>query len=210
MLLVLGGYLFVQSDAPDYDKAKLKLKGLEQDVDIWFDEYGIPHIKGQTEADAFFALGYVHASERLFQMEMLRRVSTGRLAEIIGPDMLEVDILFRTLGIHEISKQSVQTYLNGGEHAYQIAAKAYLDGINAFIADGETPLEFTIMGIEKTPFTLENLYDVSGYMSYGFANGLQQEPIIERIAQVWGEAYLEDLAPELSNRDSTHPLIYPT
>lgn len=195
VLILLGGYFYVQSDAPDYDAGTFTLSGLDQPADIWFDDYGIPHIFAQTEEDAYYSLGYVHASERLFQMEMLRRVATGRLSEVIGPEVLEVDLLFRTLGLHEISKQSVPAYLQG-DQTYQQAAKAYLAGINAFVAEGDDPLEFAILGIEKTPFTLENLYDVSGYMAYTFANGMEQEPIVERIARYYGEAYLQELALE--------------
>jgi hypothetical protein len=72
----------------------LKLKGLNQRVEVLFDDYGVPHIYGQNEEDVYFAFGYVHAQERLFQMEMMRRVSAGRLSEILGSSVIEVDKFF--------------------------------------------------------------------------------------------------------------------
>jgi penicillin amidase len=192
-LVLVGAYFYVQSDAPDYQKGEITLSGWKNPPTSGSTIMASPTSLPKTEADAYYALGYVHASERLFQMEMLRRVATGRLSEVIGPDVLDVDVLFRTLGMHEISKQSVQTYFNEQDGDFQRAARAYLAGVNAFIDEGEDPLEFDILGIEKTPFTLENLFDVSGYMSYGFASGLKQEPIVERIAQHLGPEYLADL-----------------
>ena len=73
MLLVLFGYLFLQSTQPTYS-GNLSLKGLHEKVEVKYDAYGIPHIYARNEHDAYMALGYVHAQERLFQMEMIRRV----------------------------------------------------------------------------------------------------------------------------------------
>lgn len=204
LLLVLvsgiGTWFYIQSDSPDYE-GEFVLSGLEAEVEVLFDDFGVPHIYALGERDAYFALGYVHASERLFQMEMIRRAASGRLAEIIGPDLIETDILFRSIGLEKIARQSVETYHATQTKPYQIAAQAYLDGINAFVDTGDDPLEFGIMGIEKTPFALVDLYNVSGFMAYGFASGIKQEPIVERIAQGLGPDYLADW--NLDYRDET-------
>ncbi|MEL6649280.1 MAG: penicillin acylase family protein [Bacteroidota bacterium] len=194
VLLVLSGFgawYYLQSDSPDYT-GQYTLSDLDGQVEIVFDQYAVPHIYASGERDAYFALGFVHASERLFQMEMIRRAASGRLAEVIGPDLIPTDILFRTVGLSDISQQSVAAYHSTQTQGYQIAAQAYLDGINAFIAEGDDPIEFGIMGIEKAPFSMKDLYDVSGFMAYGFASGLKQEPIVERFAQRLGPDYLAD------------------
>ncbi|MEL7340135.1 MAG: penicillin acylase family protein, partial [Bacteroidota bacterium] len=193
-LLLLGGFgawYYLQSDRPDYE-GQYTLAGLEDEVEVLFDQYAVPHIYASGERDAYFALGYVHASERLFQMEMISRAASGRLAEVIGPDLIPTDILFRTIGLEDIAQQSVEAYHQTQNQGYQIAAQAYLDGINAFISTGDDPIEFGIMGINKTPFSLVDLYNVSGFMAYGFASGLKQEPIVERFAQRLGPDYLHD------------------
>ena len=76
------------------------LAGLSAEVHVWRDDYGIPHIFANDMNDAARALGYLHASERLYQMEMSRRIGQGRIAEIVGPDMVGVDKFLRTLGLY--------------------------------------------------------------------------------------------------------------
>src|SRR5690606_15551117 len=80
----------------------IDVAGLHQPVEIVRDTDGIPHIYAANEADAYFALGFVHAQDRLFQMEMQRRVGAGRLAEAIGPAGLSTDRFMRLLGIHRL------------------------------------------------------------------------------------------------------------
>ena len=65
----------------------IPVKGMTEAVEAYFDQYGVPHIYGENEEDVFRALGYIHAQDRLFQMEMLRRVSAGRLCEILGSSL---------------------------------------------------------------------------------------------------------------------------
>ena len=79
LLAVFGLLGFIFWNSPQYD-GNVKLSGLQEEVDIHFDGYGVPHIYAQNEIDAYRALGYVHAQERLFQLEMMRRVGSGTLA----------------------------------------------------------------------------------------------------------------------------------
>ncbi|MBK9511315.1 MAG: penicillin acylase family protein [Cytophagaceae bacterium] len=80
---VTGIYFFLKSLQPDYN-AEVNMPGLKSEVEVLYDDYAIPHIYAQNEEDLWYALGYVHAQDRLFQMEVLRRVGDGRLAEIFG------------------------------------------------------------------------------------------------------------------------------
>ena len=77
-----------------------KLPGLSAEVHVWRDGYGVPHIFAASMDDAARALGYVRASERLFQMEVTRRVGQGRVSEILGADSLNADKFIRTLGFY--------------------------------------------------------------------------------------------------------------
>ena len=75
--------IWVNTNTPLY-QGQLELIGLDQETEVYFDDYGIPHIYAENDADLFNTLGYIHAQERLWQMELLRRVASGRLSEIFG------------------------------------------------------------------------------------------------------------------------------
>lgn len=193
IIAILAIYLYLHSLKPAY-KGELPLRGLIENTEIFFDSYGIPHIYSTNEEDAFFALGYVHAQDRLFQMEMLRRVGSGRLAEVLGKELVDIDCFFRTLGIAEHAKESEKLFMTGNSEPYQKLALAYLAGINQYVEKGKTPLEFTLIGIPKEKFTPLDLYLISGYMSYSFSLTIRTEPLLTRIHQKFGNTYLKDLA----------------
>lgn len=213
IITIATAYIYLHSLKPQYS-GELKLTGLKEEAEVFFDDYGIPHIYAKNEEDAFFALGYVHAQDRLFQMEMLRRVGSGRLAEVLGKELLDIDRFFRTLGIAQHAKESEKLFMNGNSeplavsHAepYQKLALAYVAGINQYIEKGKTPLEFTLIGIPKEKFTPLDLYLISGYMSYSFSLTLRTEPILTRIQQKFGENYLNDLVPGWSSATLKIPI----
>ena len=186
-----GGYAYLKSTAPDYS-GNLTVKAIHEPVEVLFDEFAVPHIYAENEEDAYYALGYVHASERLFQMEMIRRIAQGKLSEILGPDLLKTDMMFLTLGLHSHALESEKEFFSEINQPFQKAAIAYMNGLNEYIENGETPIEFQILGIEKAPFTVANLYDVAGYMAFGFAQGFKIEPVINKILKHHGPEYLED------------------
>lgn len=193
ILIVAAVYLYLLSTKPIYS-GELTLAGLQQPVEILYDEYGVPHIYAQNEEDAYYALGYAHAQDRLFQMEMIRRAAAGRLSEVLGADLLKVDKLFRTLGLNKFAKEHAEKFLSADTAAFQKAAHAYQKGVNQFVRTGKTPLEFTIMGIPKEEFTPKDIYLAVGFMSFGFAEGIRADPVLEKIRRELGVEYLKDLA----------------
>ncbi len=218
-------YTYLQFQKPTYD-GDIGLKGLKNEVEVLYDAYGVPHIYASNDEDAYFALGYVHAQDRLFQMEMLRRAADGRLAEILGKDVVNVDKLFRTLGLNKFAEKNAAQFLSADTAAWQREALAYQNGINAFIEQGPTPLEFTIIGIPKTKFEPRDIYLAIGFMSFGFAEGLRVDPILEKINSELGSEYLRDFAidsppdaeripnfkgePRLKNIDTLIATLYQT
>ena len=193
LLIALVGFFYLRSTAPTYS-GEVTLEGLQQEVEVLYDSYGVPHIYAQSEEDAYYALGYVHAQDRLFQMEMLRRAAGGRLSEILGEDLLPVDKLFRTLGLNKFAKEHAEKFLSSDTAAFQKAALAYQKGINQYIKTGKTPLEFTIIGIPKEEFKPDDIYLAVGFMSFGFAEGLRADPVLEKIRKEYGEEYLVDFS----------------
>lgn len=193
VLLAIALFVYLQSLKPQLSGERT-LPGLQQPVEVLFDAYGVPHIYAQTMEDAYFALGYVHAQDRLFQMEMLRRAAAGRLAEILGQDLLPVDKFFRTVELNHFAREHAAKFMSADTAEYQRAAHAYQRGINQYIKTGKTPVEFTIMGIPKTEFTPEDIYLAIGFMSFGFAEGFHADPVLEKIKTELGEKYLVPLA----------------
>lgn len=191
LLTVLLGYVFVALHKPDYSGER-KLPKLQNEVEVYFDTFGIPHIYGQSEEDAFKALGFVHAQDRLWQMELLRRIGRGGLSEVFGQDLIGTDKFFLSLGIDEASKKAVSS-LDVKSKPVAIM-NAYLDGLNQFVAEGPTPIEFYLTGLDKTEFTIKDVYNIMGYMAFSFAMGHKTDPLLTNIQQNLGPEYLKDLA----------------
>ena len=144
-VLVYGYYL-----KPKYD-GSLQLKNVQKETTVYFDEFGVPHIYASNSKDAMMALGYVHAQDRLWQMEVMRRIAPGRLSEIFGSVTLKNDKLFAGLGIEEASAKAIAS-LDKNSRSYQLTM-AYLEGVNQYLEEGTTPIEFSLIGVkkEKTP-----------------------------------------------------------
>lgn len=132
-------------------EGNLLVKGITGDVEIIRDEWGIPHIYAQNRADAIFAQGYVHAQDRLWQMELNRRAARGKLSEFLGKDALDADRTARTLGYERVGKKDWEL-LTPNE---QDLMKDYCRGINAFLehSGSRLPVEFELLKLEAEPWT---------------------------------------------------------
>ncbi len=199
VVLLIAGLATYLSLKPDYDGER-NLNGLSQAVEVYYDNYGIPHIYGKNREDAFRSLGYVHAQDRLWQMELLRRIGRGGLSEVFGEKVLGTDKFFLALGIDEASTKTVSE-LDMNSEAVQLS-QAYLDGINQFIEEGPTPIEFLMTGIDKSPFTLKDIHNTLGYMAFSFAQAHKTDPLLTAIKEKLGPEYLKDLEIDV-NPNST-------
>ncbi|MGV3550944.1 penicillin acylase family protein [Rhizobium sp.] len=123
----------------------LELKGLKAQCRLLRDEWGIPHVKATTAWDAFLVLGYAHAQDRLWQMDMQRRRAVGRWSEWVGKSGVDADILARRLGGRHAAERD---YSALGAEARQML-DAYAVGVNAFIEAGVFPTEYTVL--DETP-----------------------------------------------------------
>jgi len=126
----------------------LDISGLSHPVDLWRDEWGIPHIRAKTQNDAFAALGFAHAQDRLWQMDMIRRRAYGRWAEWRGAFAVSADMLARRLGGLGAAKRDYEA-LNGETRAM---LQAYAAGVNAFIARGAFPPEYALLQAVPEPW----------------------------------------------------------
>ena len=190
LFIASASWLYSKTLHPVYN-GEIKIKNTTEDVTVYFDDIGVPHINAQNQKDAYLALGYVHAQDRLWQMELVRRIAAGRLSEILGKELLSVDQFFSGLGIEEAANKTIAS-LDKSSQAY-ILTQAYLDGVNQFIKNGKTPLEFILLGLEKEKYTIKDIYNVFGYMSFSFAVAHKTDPLLTEIKEKLGAPYLSEL-----------------
>jgi penicillin amidase len=149
VLAVVGAYGYLRLSLPQIE-GEVAFAGVAGPVEILRDRHGIPHIYARSLEDAHFGLGFVHAQDRLWQMEMSRRIAAGRLAEVVGPAALEADRFLRTLGIHRVASANLRHY----EPESQRLLDAYAAGVNAFLATGPVlPPEFWMLRVSPEPWT---------------------------------------------------------
>ena len=190
LLISAAVWLYSKTLYPVYN-GEIEIKNLSEKVTVYFDEIGAPHINAENQKDAYVALGYLHAQDRLWQMELIRRIASGRLSEIFGKQVLDKDIFFAGLGIEEAAEETIAN-LDKNSQAY-ILTQAYLDGINQFIEEGKTPVEFTLVGVKKEKYTIKDVYNVFGYMAFSFAVAHKTDPLLTEIKEKLGVSYLNEL-----------------
>lgn len=204
-----GGYFIAKSRVPAYSGVQT-IAGLADSVLVHFDAHGIPHIEGKNAADTYFALGYIMASERLFQMEMIRRLGKGQLAEVIGEKALSSDVFFRTIGIGRHARQSADDFMKSGEPEAVAECTAFLEGINAFVHTGKRPLEFMLASIPMREFEPDDLFTLAGYMAWSFSLAVQTDLLASELAERHGTEWLEHTGLDEPELLSQHPVCNPS
>ncbi len=200
-LMVALFTLYIVNRSKPVIKGEVKIEAMAAEAEVIFDTFGIPHIYAANRNDAYRSLGYVHAQDRLFQMELLRRAGSGTLAEVLGPDMIEADSFFRTLGTGRQAERDAAAFHLLPERVRE-KTEAYIEGVNAFIEEGRLPLEFKLAGIEPRPFTVKDMCATAGYMAYSFAYALRTDPVTEHMALNLGPDYVRDLDMAFAETDT--------
>lgn len=134
----------------------LKLEGLQKAVTVYYDEMEIPHIYADSDYDLHFTHGYLAAKDRLWQMDFLSRVVSGRLSEVLGGDLLETDRLLRRIGMKKMTQEISKVSEKYDE--LNTIIQAYTDGVNAYIESlsyDEYPIEFKLLNYEPELWTIE-------------------------------------------------------
>lgn len=161
---------------------RLQLQGLKAAVEIVRDAEAIPHIYARSAEDAYFALGFVHAQDRLWQLDMNRRIAAGRLAEVLGPKALGTDRFMRTLGVYR-NAQAIVRHLAPEARA---ALDAYARGINAYLAhrSGPLPIEFLLTGApQPEPWQAADSLAWQTMMAWDLSGNWTQELLRMRLSQ---------------------------
>ena len=198
-VVLVAGTLFIRSVAhrglPDYT-ATVELAGVTDDVVVYRDAYGVPHVYAKNESDLYLAVGYCMAQDRLWQMDLLRRACTGRLSEIFGEELVETDCLMRSLRMSEKSRMLLE---NTGDPIVQ-AFSAFSDGVNQYIEShiDKLPPEFTILRYKPENWKPEHSVNLVGYMGWDLRLSWHEEIVLDKIRREFGEVKTKELAPDMA------------
>ncbi len=203
IFLALAGVIYLRTGLPRTNGTLLFLD-LKASVEIIRDRYNIPHIYAENDEDAYFALGFVHAQDRLWQMEFQRRLGAGRLSEFIGDKTLNLDKFFRTLSIYNYAKDSFANL----DTETQSILQAYTKGVNAYLDNhsGPLPPEFLIFGHKPESWQPVDSLVWLKMMAWDLSNNWDDEILRARLTSVLSEQEIEQLfAPYPDNAPTILP-----
>jgi len=146
------------------DSGEIRAEGLNTRVRVYMDDYGVPHIFAESEHDLYYTLGYMHARDRLWQMDIMRRAAEGRLSQIFGSSTIEYDRLFRMI---RINKTAFELYKNISQKSRDIL-EAYSEGVNVFIQmhRKQLPIEFDVLNYQPDEWKPEHSLMVGRLMAW--------------------------------------------
>ena len=196
-LAMMIAYVFLSRSLPDYDE-DFALPGLSAPVEIVRTNDNVPHIFGATEEDVFFALGFAHAQDRLWQMTLLRRTVQGQLSEVFGARTLQIDELMRRLDLYNLALASVEAQ----DAPTRAALEAYARGVNAWIgqvnegARGRGAPEFFFFTREIAAWQAADSIALVKLMALQLSGHIEAEVERARLSTLLSAARLADILPD--------------
>jgi len=204
LLIAAAGIVFVRNISrkaiPNYNQ-NIELVGLTDEVLVYRDKHAVPHVYAKNEHDLYLTVGY-----RLWQMDLLRRVTQGRLSEIFGKDMAGADHLLRALRMQEKSEM----VLSRSDESIHAALNAFTMGINQFIENNQKKLslEFTILGYKPEPWEPVHSVNLIGYMAWDLTGSWNREILLHKLRSVLDDEKFNELIPDLNEHKTyVHPPI---
>ena len=201
ILLVVGAfglaYYFAARSLPDYNKEAAAF-GLNAPVEIVRDNANVPHIFGENDADVYFALGFAHAQDRMWQMTMLRRTSQGRLSELFGERTLGIDKVMRRFDLYNLAVASVDDQTD----ETSVALDAYAAGVNAWLAEvnagarGRGAPEMWLFNHAVAPWQPADSLAILKLMALQLSSHLEHEVLRARTSLMLPPERLADILPD--------------
>ncbi len=180
-----GAWWWARGSLPLLD-GQFTYPGLRAPVEVLVDEHGVPAVYARDEEDVFFAVGVLHARDRLWQMELYRRVTLGRLSEVLGDDTVDVDKRFLTLGLRDAARAEWER----APTQVRTSLERYAAGVNAYIASiqerRKRPLEFQILGFMPAPWEPLDSLAVGRLLAWRLAENHQAELVRAAVAAKFG------------------------
>ena len=158
IIFIIGGYVMyrmLNTSLPVYE-GELEAAGLKENVEVYFDSMAVPYIFAQNDEDAAFALGFLHAQERMFSMDLIRRAGEGRLSEIFGKEAITFDKMFKTVGIYRTARM-IEEKMNPD---VLNLLKAYSEGVNFYISEKRNKYSFEFDLLDYQPYEWEPVHSI--------------------------------------------------
>jgi penicillin G amidase len=192
-LVATAGFLWLRTSLPGLAE-NIRIAGLERPVEIVHDRNGTPHINAASTDDAYMSLGYLHARDRLFQMDFMRRLGAGRLSEVIGKPTLALDKTMRTLGVYRLAGE---TFRRLPADARQ-AVESYTRGVNAFFRSrsGALPPEFVVLRYTPEPWTHADSLVWGRLMAMRLTGNWRTEALRAALSARLTPSQIDDLWPQ--------------
>lgn len=192
IVLFLSGKAYFYYSLPEYE-GEIQISGLTDTVEVFTDEFGVPHIFAKNEKDLFYTAGYVTARERLFQMTATAAAGRGELSLLFGDDMLSSDIYLRNWGIPEMGRQIFE---KADQEILEIL-EVFCDGINARIDEvgSALPPEFKILGIKPIRWTPADVYGYGRLMARELQQSWKPEILYGSVLEYFGPEKTAELLP---------------
>jgi penicillin amidase len=209
-----GGIFDVGRGVQHPSVQRVALPDVISGAEVIIDEWGIPHIYADTVEDAFIALGYMHARDRLFQVVMQTYLAAGRISEVVGSIGVDSDKYQRTIGLAKSAEETYQWYVDNAATNPDVnftlrCVHAHLEGMNAFIdsmTSENTPIEFKILGFTPQHFTPVDSFTWAKYMTWGLSGGVRDLRNEFIRSTLGNDSLYSDIFPEVY--PNTIPVIH--
>lgn len=190
LLSAAGAWLLLRATLPELD-GTVEIAALDAPVVVARDRHGVPHIRAESMRDAYVALGYAHAQDRLAQMETTRRMAAGRMAEVVGSSMLESDRRMRMLGVYRLAEGDAEALPAEVREAYE----RYAEGVNAYIDHGPLPPELRLLGIRPEPWRIADSFAWHRLLAVMLSHNWEDELFRHRLLDRLSPQQIRDLYP---------------
>ncbi len=200
IFILLGSYFYLRKSLPEYEGVD-KVKGINNEISIYRDQYAIPTIYAENDDDVYFALGYVHAQERLFQMDLTRRAGEGRLSEILGSKTIAFDKMFKTIGLMKVSEEAFKRY----NPEVKNSLIAYANGVNEFIKNNpdKFTVEFSVLGYKPELWKPEHSILIAKLMAWELNISWWSDIAFTHLIQKLGLEKVKEIMPDYKENAPT-------
>ncbi len=205
ILQPIGGIFDVGIGLNEAPQETIQIEGLENEVTILIDQYGVPHIYADSAADAYYGLGYMHAKDRLFQMVMQKYLAAGRVSELVGGYANSSDKIYRTIGLERTARKTLNWFLENSDTNPDVAfalelMDAQVKGINTFIermTSADTPIEFRLLGIAPEPWSKIDMFLGASFITWSLTGDFDDLVRLWLRQNIQNDTMYNELYPDL-------------
>ena len=194
VIIISVGYIYSKSHFSPTYKGKITLPELSATTNVFYDDYGIPHISStNSRSDLYKTFGYTVMQDRFFQIQMQKMIGSGRLSEWFGNKTIETDKVIRSIGIKHYMTNWYAKNKSKINPELISDLESWLIGVNACVKSCPKPIEMVLLGLKPEPVTVEDVLAFSGIMSFSFSKAYFSDAIITKLSNQISEKELSEL-----------------